>query len=365
VNTERLLREVEKRLAHLADGDRAEALDAVREELGRERRRTIAQGTVESERERRAEAETLREILEAINRQASLDQTIEEVLKQLARIVVFDSCSLGLLDTDGSFRILASRGFADPARVKGLTFQSPLHETLRHGRAPLALADVTADPRFTPVDGAQQIRSWAGIPLLVEGEVIGVLCLDRHQVEPFEEEDLYRAKAVAFSAAAAIRKAQLLDKVRRYAALMERVVQVDEAVFAGRDLPDLARVILDGALRIGAYTGGVLVLEDGGAPRVAARSEGTTDSGNAVAGGLLTRQVRRLDRDQSSALSPSVGLPGEPLFLVPLATRDVHVGTLVLADPDGESADDRLMESYASRAAAAWVHAVRKDRSGP
>ena len=35
------------------------------------------------------------------------------------------------------------------------------------------------------------------------------------------------------------------------------------------------------------------------------------------------------------------------------------MGTLVLLDPDGETADDRLMEAYASRAAAAYLHAVR------
>jgi hypothetical protein len=243
MNTDRLLREVEKRLAHLSDADRAEALDAVREEIGRERRRVSgAHSTVETERERRTEAETLREILEAINRQPSLDDTIEEVLKQLTRIVVCDSCSLGLLEADGSFRILASRGFPDPASIRGRMFQSPLHEALRHGRSPLALADVTTDERFAKEEGAEQIRSWAGIPLLVEGEVIGVLCLDRHRVEPFDEEDLHRAKAVAFSSAAAIRKAQLLDKVRRYASLMERVVNIDEAVFAGRTPAELARV---------------------------------------------------------------------------------------------------------------------------
>ena len=64
--------------------------------------------------------------------------------------------------------------------------------------------------------------------------MIGILCLDRHRVEPFDDEDLHRAKAVAFSAAAAIRKAQLLEQIRRYAALMERLVEVDQAVFAGR-----------------------------------------------------------------------------------------------------------------------------------
>jgi GAF domain-containing protein len=364
MNTERLLREVEKRLAHLSDADRAEALDAVREEFARERRRDSPHATVETERERRVEAETLREILEAINRQASLEQTIEEVLKQLARIVVFDSCSIGLLDPGGSLRIIASRGFSDPSSVNGLIFQSPLHDMLRSGRSALALADVDADPRFTAVEGAERIRSWAGIPLLVEGEVIGVLCLDRHQVQPFEDEDLHRAKAVAFSAAAAIRKAQLLEKVRRYAALMERVVQVDEAVFAGRTLPDLARVILDGALRIGAYAGGVMVLEDVKGARIAARSDGGAADGS-VTPALLTRLARRLDSGQSATLAPSVGLESQPLFLVPLATPDVHVGTLVLADPDGESPDDRLMEAYASRAAAAWVHAAGQGRSHP
>lgn len=363
MNTERLLREVEKRLVHLSEADRAEALDAVREEMGRERRRAVAEGTVETERERRAEAETLRDVLEAINRQATLEQTIDEVLKQLARLVVFDSCSLGLLDPSGSYRVIGSRGFPDPAAIKGRTFQSPLSEILSQGRAALAVADVTADPRFVAIEGTESIRSWAGIPLLVEGEVIGVLFLDRHRVEPFEDEDLHRAKAVAFSAAAAIRKAQLLDKVRRYAALMERVVSVDEAVFAGRSLPELARVILDGALRIGSYESGVLVLEDDGPPRVAARSEGAAVA-EPVAGALLTRMPRRIAFDRAG-LGTSGDLAKQPLFLVPVATEDVHVGTLVLVDRDGETADDRLMESYAARAAAAWVHARRETRSRP
>jgi GAF domain-containing protein len=363
MNTERLLREVEKRLAHLSDADRAEALDAVREELARERRRASAEGTVERERERRAEAETLREILEAINRQASLEQTIEEVLKQLARLVVFDSCSVGLLDSAGSYRIIGSRGFPDPAAIKGRTFQSPLSEVLSQGRAALAVGDVTTDPRFVPLEGTESIRSWAGIPLLVEGEVIGVLFLDRHRVEPFDEEDLHRAKAVAFSAAAAIRKAQLLEKVRRYAALMERVVQVDEAVFASRPPAELARVILDGALKIGSYAGGVMVLEDGGPARVVAGSDGATVP-EPVPAAILTRTSRRLSAAEAG-LAPSSTLHPHPLLLVPLATADVHVGTLILADPDGETTDDRLMESYASRAAAAWVHAQRETRPRP
>ena len=44
---------------------------------------------------------------------------------------------------------------------------------------------------------------------------------------------------------------------------------------------------------------------------------------------------------------------------MPLGTDDAHVGTLALMDPDGETSDDRLMESFASRAATAYLFAAR------
>ncbi|HEX6739817.1 MAG TPA: GAF domain-containing protein, partial [Vicinamibacteria bacterium] len=252
MNTDRLLREVESRLQALPEQVRAEALDAIRESLARERRREQSpEAVVEVERQRRHEAETLRDILEAINRSARLEETIDEVLKQLSRIVAFDSCSVALHDGDGHFRIIAVRGFTDPERIVGLSFQDLLSDDIRQGHWPVALRDVDEDPRFVRIEGSEQIRSWAGIPLLVEGEVIGLLCLDRYRVEPFDEEDLHRAKAVAFSASAAIRKAQLHEQVRRYAALMERVVEVDQEVFADKPLEVLGRAILDGAMRFG------------------------------------------------------------------------------------------------------------------
>jgi hypothetical protein len=51
-------------------------------------------------------------------------------------------------------------------------------------------------------------------------------------------------------------------------------------------------------------------------------------------------------------------LPAEQVYLVPLATPDGWVGCLVLLDPNGESLEDRLLEAYASRAAAVWRHAA-------
>ncbi len=363
MNTDRLLREVERRLGDLDEAHRNEVLDALREEIGRERRRIDPSLTVETERERRMEAEILRDVLEAINRQAHLEETIEEVLKQLARLVTFDSCWLALLENEGRLRIISVRGFPNPARVLGTTYRDGLTDTIVEGRWPLTLPDVQADERYAGIEGGPSVRSWSGLPLLVEGEIIGLLSLCREQVEPFEEEDLHRARAVAFSASAAIRKAQLLAQVRRYAELMEQVVAVDQSVFAGADPTGVARVILEGAARVGNYRAGMFILLGPKGPKVlAAMGDACAGAeGRPAPGDLAATATRRLPPSRVLEMGEALGvtLPAQELYLVPVSTSDEHVGALALLDPDGEGPDDRLMESYASRAAAAYLHAAR------
>ena len=364
MNTDRLLREVERRLASLPEQARAEALDAIREEIGRERRRIDPGDTVEMERERRQMAETLREVLEAINRQSRLEDTIDEVLKQLARVVVFDSCSIALLDADGRFRIIAAHGFEDVDKIVGQTFRNRLREATAERPWALSVPDVDEDARFERLPGGEQVRSWAGIPLLVEGQLIGLLSLDRHRVEPFGDDELHRAKAVAFSGAAAIHKAKLLENVRRYATLMERVVEVNQAVFAGKGRAEVARLILEGAVKLGASPGGALVLA--GKDRKVAAASGPLASvlGKKAPADLSAREIRRMAAKDTAGIGTTLGvkLRGHRLHLIPLTSDDSHVATLALLEPTGAAADDSLMQAYASRAADAYVHAVQDSR---
>ena len=200
--------------------------------------------------------------------------------------------------------------------------------------------------------------------------MIGLLYLGRAHPDPFVDEDLHRAKAVAFSAAAAIRKAQLLEQVHRYAALMEQVVEVDQRVFAGVPLDEVARAILDGAGKVGSYKGGLLILQSPRGPVVAAATgEGLAGAvGRPAPPDLAATAARRLPASRIPEVAEALGvtMPAQPMFLVPLNTADGHVGTLALLDPDGETPDDRLMEAYGSRTAAAYRHAAaRLERAEP
>jgi hypothetical protein len=362
MNTERVIRELDIRLSHLSDADRQEVRDALREEIARERRWVEPELTVEAERERRVDSETLRDVLEGIVRQVRLEDTVEEVLKQVARIVTYDFAALALLDPGDHFRVRAVKGAAEPAGLVGTTFPLPA-DLPPEERWPINVGDSEADPRTVPIPGAPPLRAWVGLPLLVEGNVIGLLCFGRTQPDPYLDEELHRVRTVVFSAAAVIRKSQLLEQVRRYALLMEQVVVVDQLVFSGAAVSEVARAILEAAIQFGSYQGGLLVLQTSQGPVVAAGAgdgfQGT--EGRRVPASLAATAVHRLEPAGLAEVAAAMGttLPAEALFLVPLHTSDTYVGTLALLDPNGESPDDRLMESFGTRAAVAYLHAGR------
>jgi hypothetical protein len=172
---------------------------------------------------------------------------------------------------------------------------------------------------------------------------------------------------VAFSAAAAIRNARLLEQLRRYATAMERVVAVDHVVFAGRPPAAVLEAVLEGALQVGTHEGGLLVL-DPDARVATARGDGFEASrGRHAPAALLVRSPARLTQAAAAEAFQAAGLapPPGPLYVVPVASADTYVGAMALLDPDGDTPDDRLMESFASRAATAYLHALRAHSERP
>jgi hypothetical protein len=357
MNVDRLLHDVDDRLGDLDEGIRREVADAVREALARERRLLGPALTVETERERRLQAEELRQALEAIHRPIRLEEALEEVLTQLRRVVELDYAAVAEREPGEGFRLLATRGAEESDAGAAVT--DPRLVEIRESRRPVVAAEAEG-LRLLP--GSPPLRSWVALPLLLEGDVVGLLVAGRLSATAFSEEETIRAKAVAFWAAAALRRGQFLEQVRRYAAVLEQVVTVDQQVFDGAHPDTVARATLQGACRIGNYKGGLFVLNTPRGPVVAA----TAGESFAAVGSrpappeLCATAARRLTPERMLEVAETLGteLPAEQTYLVPLATPDAHVGCLVLPDPNGESPDDRLMEAYASRAAAAWRHAA-------
>ena len=301
-------------------------------------------------------------ILEAINRQPSLDDTIDEVLEAARphrglRLLLprparqptgrsASSPSRGFPDRGEHPRahlpVPPPRGAAPRPRAPGPpTSPSPsgsrgeegaeLHPLLGGDPAPGRRSRSSACSASTAT-ASEPLRRGGAAP----GQGRGLLLRRRHPQGPAR-----------------------WSKVRRYASLMEPGRERRRPSSPGARPRSSPASILDGALRIGSYAGrrpdarGRRRPEDRRAQRQLHRIRPARGSQPPV-----TREARRLDVVESSNASPPWGSTAQPLFLVPVATPDVHVGTLVLADPDGESHRRPADGGLRLAAAAACVFAL-------
>jgi signal transduction histidine kinase len=119
------------------------------------------------------------------------------------------------------------------------------------GRTALArqvakIDDLLADPSYALKEDAKigGARSMIGVPLMREGEPIGVIILARHRVEPFVETDINLIKAFADKAVIAItvleREGQLARQARSAEQALELLAGVSKAASTAIDLRALA-----------------------------------------------------------------------------------------------------------------------------
>jgi two-component sensor histidine kinase len=144
------------------------------------------------------------------------DKLYARLLEHLNEAVPFYSGSLQVLEADAA-RIVAFRGPLDPDVVMGLRFRmDPLFPNFRvvSTSKPVAHADIRIDyPHFfTRQDefNSGHIRSWLGVPMVVAGETIGMIALDRNMVDPFTDEDITVAQGFANQAAVAMRNTRTM-----------------------------------------------------------------------------------------------------------------------------------------------------------
>ena len=195
MNLERLLRDVDGRLQAHDPEVREAVLDVLREAIARERRRADPSLTVETERERRLEAEEMREMVEAIDRPASTEEALAEAVKQIraGRRRRRDRVDLGRIGgpVTACWRRSATRRSHSSARRS----RSRASRRCWTGRGPTAVADAEAEPRAA-APSPSALRSWAGAADAAQGEPLGLLLLGRRAASGFTEDGLRSASRI-------------------------------------------------------------------------------------------------------------------------------------------------------------------------
>jgi len=181
--------------------------------------------------QRNARIEAMLAVSRRVGRGGELRGVLNDIAEEAARIVRARSASIFLLRTDALFWLGGSWGLSDSYRE---ALEQRLHENTE-GPGAIAVAkreivvinDVSTDDRLRSPETAlaEGLRSLVAIPLIPDGEVVGVLTAWRAHSDPWIEDDLDLVQFFADHAGNAIRSAALLDRQHSQLYAMSRIVR--------------------------------------------------------------------------------------------------------------------------------------------
>lgn len=179
-----------------------------------------------SEQEKRRIADTLRSVSAIINSSLSLNDVLELILHQLEHVVPFHTASILLIEDD-VLVARAGRGFAHelPDRLPLFKVnENPLMSEMLDTQTAIMIPDVTQDKRWVLSEYAsEEMRSWLGTPLLVDGHVIGELSINHQETDIYRPHHADIIMTFANQAAAAIERARLHEQTIAQARLQQEV----------------------------------------------------------------------------------------------------------------------------------------------
>jgi GAF domain/His Kinase A (phospho-acceptor) domain len=168
-------------------------------------------------------------VLAVLGRATSdLDAVLETVVDSARHLCRADVALIFLLEGDAYRPAIASGALTEEDRAHLdqhplAQDRSPLAGRVGLERQPQQIADVLADPEYGRLDIQRHggFRTTMGVPMLLDGEVVGVLIVWRTQVDPFSERATELLTTFATQAAIAIRSVDLVNALKARSAEVE------------------------------------------------------------------------------------------------------------------------------------------------
>lgn len=170
-----------------------------------------------AEREQRLLAETLGEVFLALTAQTSRKTVLDEILRQVQRIVSYSAANIALLKGD-TLQIVRWQGyeaFKSDDMVSNLAqplAEFPVDAGVILSRQPLVIPDTGQYPGWITLPETAWISSSIIVPICLGEHMLGLLRLDSDSPNKFSNKDIERLQPLANAAAIALENARLYDQ---------------------------------------------------------------------------------------------------------------------------------------------------------
>lgn len=202
-----------------------------------------------AEREQRTLAEALRDTTIALNTTLSLDEVLDRILANVGRVVPHETASIMLIE-DGVARVAKARGFAERgladwfASQHFLVREIPTMRQMAETKQPVVIPNTRASKSWIIYPETSWMRSYVGAPIIIDGQVIGVIHLDNAKAGTFTANHGERLRVFAEHAAVAIHNAQLYEAEHYERIAAETLHEIAEAMASSAPLERILDLII-------------------------------------------------------------------------------------------------------------------------
>ena len=168
----------------------------------------------QSERDQRQLAETLREVGLALTSQLDPEALLDVLLEQINRVIPYDSINIMLLENDHMV-VTRQRGYEQFGAGEGVsaiqTHIDDLHyfKIMQTTFRPALVSDTHKDPDWVVIEASKHVKSWIGAPVIVRGELIAFLSIDKAEPDFYHDGHIERIELLAAHAGLALENARL------------------------------------------------------------------------------------------------------------------------------------------------------------
>jgi len=194
-----------------------------------------------SERVRR-----LQSVTDAALAHLRLDELLAALLDRTRQILEVDTCAILLLDEETNELVARAALGIEEEVEQGVRVPvgGGFAGRIAAEKRPVILDDVDHAHVLNPILREKGIKSMLGVPLVVEGEVRGVLHVGSLHLRDFRKDDVELLQLVADRAALAIEHARLFEAERAARERIEHVQAVTDAALAHLEVSELLNVLL-------------------------------------------------------------------------------------------------------------------------
>jgi diguanylate cyclase (GGDEF)-like protein len=184
-----------------------------------------------------------------MNRSLNMSEVLVQIMEQTMAVMDCTTANLMLIEDDQA-RVVEHRGYHQrpeslgPLTNTDLPLTTPTLNQMLRTRASIVIPDTRAVDWWVEIPGNEWIRSYAGAPLLAEGEVIGFLNLDSDTRGTFDASVNRQMEAFASIAASVLHNARRFKNVQDRASELEIVRQATLSLTASLNLEELLQTIL-------------------------------------------------------------------------------------------------------------------------